>query len=203
LDSDLDLTTFPFQTESRILVGVDRGALKAIRSSIHLDYAIGDFDSVSKEELELIKAGSSNIEALNPSKDDTDTYHAYKIFQNISDRIVILGGIKGRRIEHFLAILNIVKEDSKVEIRDASSFIKRIDATSTPMLLRKTDYRYYSFFAIEPTRITLNGFRFPLNDYFLSPSDSLCISNEIEGDEGTVTLVGGPALIVLSRYDHS
>ena len=44
-----------FSTEFDIFVGVDRGSLFLLENHLPLDFAVGDFDSVSKDELQRIK----------------------------------------------------------------------------------------------------------------------------------------------------
>ena len=58
------------------IIGVDRGALNAINNGIRLDISIGDFDSVSENEFNLIKTNSNKIIKLNKIKDETDTNEA-------------------------------------------------------------------------------------------------------------------------------
>lgn len=44
-----------FSTGFDVYVGVDRGSLFLIENQLPLDLAVGDFDSVSQDELQLIK----------------------------------------------------------------------------------------------------------------------------------------------------
>ena len=66
---NINLNDFDF------LIGVDRGALIAYQNNIYVNLAIGDFDSVTKDELILIQEKSKVIK-LNPIKDLTDTAEA-------------------------------------------------------------------------------------------------------------------------------
>ena len=59
-----------------------------------------DFDSIDEDQFDLIKDRTS-IKKLNPIKDDTDTFDAVKMLNDYS-KITILGGIQGKRIEHFM-----------------------------------------------------------------------------------------------------
>ena len=79
---------------SSFVVGVDKGAFIALKKGIKLDLAIGDFDSVNEEEFACLFGSVNNIVKLNPIKDVTDTYEAYKHVREY-DEIVILGGSFG------------------------------------------------------------------------------------------------------------
>ena len=73
---------------SSFVVGVDKGAFIALKKGIKLDLAIGDFDSVNEEEFACLFGSVDNIVKLNPIKDVTDTYEAYKHVREY-DEIVI------------------------------------------------------------------------------------------------------------------
>ena len=57
-------------------VGADRGALRLVRAGYVLDMALGDFDSVSEEERQVIEAHSQEFQAFPSEKDDTDGHLA-------------------------------------------------------------------------------------------------------------------------------
>ena len=183
---------------SSFVVGVDKGAFIALKKGIKLDLAIGDFDSVNEEEFACLFGSVDNIVKLNPIKDVTDTYEAYKHVRDY-DEIVILGGIQGRRIEHFLALVNLVKEDSKVKILDNNSYIYSLKGPST-YKIKKSEYKYISFFAEEESIISLKGFKYELKDYVLKVNDSLAISNEII-EEGIISILKGSIPVIQSKED--
>ncbi|MDO4432780.1 MAG: thiamine diphosphokinase [Aerococcaceae bacterium] len=54
-------------------VGADRGALRLVKAGYMLDIAVGDFDSVTAEELAFIQVKSRHFEQYPSEKDDTDT----------------------------------------------------------------------------------------------------------------------------------
>ncbi len=184
--------------EDSYVVGVDKGAFLALKRGVKLDLAIGDFDSVNKEEFAYLFGSVNNIVKLNPVKDETDTYEAYKYVKEY-DEIVILGGIQGKRIEHLLAILNLVKEDSRVKILDDNSYIYKLEASNH--VVKKNEYKYISFFAIEEALISLEGFKYDLDNYLLKKEDSLAISNEVI-EEGHISIKKGSLLVVESKEDR-
>jgi thiamine pyrophosphokinase len=186
-----------------MIIGVDRGAFIASEAGLKLDVAYGDFDSVSPSELDLIAKSSKKVIQLNSVKDFTDAYGAYKLAQS-ADKIVILGGIQGMRVEHFLALLNIVKTDPRVEIQDNASTVKNLIAKEMPYLVDKKDGKYCSLFSNGEAKITLEGFKYPLKDYLLKENDSLCISNEVNKDskQGRIFIESGSCLAIFSKDDH-
>ena len=53
-------------------VGVDGGALRLLDQHLSMEVAIGDFDSVTKEQRDLIHEAAGTVVQLPSEKDDTD-----------------------------------------------------------------------------------------------------------------------------------
>lgn len=147
-----NIDNYPFK-ENSYLIGIDKGAYLLAKNNIKMDEAIGDFDSVNSEEYLLIQKYAKKITTLKKMKDDTDTSAAYQKYKDLASFIEIVGGIEGKRIEHFLANLNLLKEDEKVTLIDDNSLIKSYSSSSTPYIFK--DKKYYSFFAIKDSLISL------------------------------------------------
>jgi thiamine pyrophosphokinase len=203
IGNNVDLAHYPFEKGAR-LFGVDHGAFKAVSAGLPLDLAYGDFDSVTSEELLQIKAHAKKLIQLNPVKDITDTYGAYLEAKD-ADSIVILGGITGGRIEHFYALLNLVKADARVSLVDASSSIRRLDARSEPYLVKRDEGKFFSIFSIGLAVVSLRNFAYPLKDYSLKEGDSLGISNQIApmAKTGEILLKEGSLLLIASKDDNA
>lgn len=199
IGNSINLKKYAFEKDC-LIVGVDKGAYLAVKSKLQIDYAIGDFDSLNKKETEFVKKSVKNFVQLDPIKDVTDTFYAYKLLNGPANRIVILGGIQGLRIEHFLANINLLKLDKRVVIQDDYSYISRYDAPATADFLT-SDYRFFSFFALEKSHITLRGFKYNLDHYLLLENDTLCISNELSSESGTLFLEDGSCIVVQSKDD--
>ena len=195
IGNNVDLASFNFN--NKYVVGIDKGALYALECGIKLDLALGDFDSIHEDQFDLIKDRTS-IKKLNPIKDDTDTFDAVKMLNDYS-KITILGGIQGKRIEHFMANINMLKLDNRIEIIDNYShiFIK-----NESFILKKDQYKYVSFFAVEDVfGLDLIGFKYSLSNQILSSIDSFCISNELTSSTGFVNFRKGKLLVIKSMAD--
>ncbi|MEK6190173.1 MAG: thiamine diphosphokinase, partial [Carnobacterium alterfunditum] len=62
-----------------IWIGVDRGTLRLLEQGIVPKIALGDFDSVTKEELKKIKNEVADVRVYQAEKDETDTELAVQI----------------------------------------------------------------------------------------------------------------------------
>ena len=180
------------------VVGVDKGAWFCYQNGIPMDVALGDFDSLSPEQKEVVLASARRKETLNPVKDDTDTAHALAYFQGY-DRILLLGGIQGKRIEHFLANLDLLCLDSRIEMLDDYSLIKLFEPGEYE--IRKDRYMFFSFFPMEESVVSLRGFAYPLETTALPRFDPFGISNQLLGEAGSLVVEKGSVLMVASVKD--
>ncbi len=195
---DVDLKEFDLSNYFKI--GVDKGCINAINNNLVLDYAVGDFDSITCEELKVVKENSKEIKILNPIKDETDTFEAINKALTISNDITIFGGISGNRIEHFLSNLTLFKLNSNLKIIDNNSYVFLKDKDFTINKNEYEKYKYISFFSLSnDLLITLSGFKYNLNNYNLKINDPLCVSNEII--ESPIVKINKKVLIILTKKD--
>lgn len=194
---DMDFKDFNFQ--NKFVIGVDEGAYRALTQGVKVDVAIGDFDSIDADKLAFIES-KTKVVKLNPRKNETDTEAALSLCEDAS-KIIILGGIQGKRIEHFIGNLLLMFSRKNIEMLDNNSHIYMMDSSFS---IKKNDYKFISFFALQETFISLEGFEYPLNNYYLKPLDphSRTISNEILEERGIVTLKGGKVLVIQSKEDR-
>lgn len=197
--NNIDLKNYSFSDDS-IKVGIDRGSFLALENNIDLDYAIGDFDSCLDSEKEKIYAKVPRIIKLNPIKDDTDTKHAYSLWkeeENVS--FVILGGIQGKRIEHFYANLELAMLDKRITLEDDYTIIRMIDSEE---IIKNNGFKYISFFPLEEeSYLSLKGFAYDIENHPISKGDGLAISNELKSPEGYIKVNKGRFLMFLSKND--
>lgn len=102
-------------------VGVDRGSLFLLEQGLPLDLAVGDFDSVTADELSDIKKAAGQIYQSPSEKNDTDTELALKrIFQQFEDAEVTVFGALGGRADHSLSNIFLPSDP------DLAPFMERI-----------------------------------------------------------------------------
>lgn len=106
------IETYIQEADSVIFIGIDRGAYRMIRAGYHLDYALGDFDSVSDKELDLVRTHSKEVYRVQAEKDATDTELAFEWLKSTyPDAYVYLFGAMGTsmvRLDHKIANLYLV-----------------------------------------------------------------------------------------------
>lgn len=85
-------------------VAVDKGAVRLVKMGMVPDYALGDFDSSTKEEEKAVVKAVGRVRTFPPEpKDYTDTQLGIKaVLDHFDFEQVNLWGATGGRIDHFL-----------------------------------------------------------------------------------------------------
>jgi thiamine pyrophosphokinase len=184
------------------IIGVDRGALFLIQHGITPQRAIGDFDSVSKEEFSLLESKITTVISCDPiMKDLTDTEMALNWSLEQEPREIVLLGATGSRFDHTLANVHLLYKGLKAGITcriiDKNNEIRLINRSAT---LTKTHFTHVSLLPLssEVTGITLHGFLYPLRQARLTIGQSLGISNILQEKTGTIELTSGELLVIQS-----
>lgn len=81
-------------------IGADKGALILSKQKINMIAAIGDFDSVEKQDLLLIQKYSDEMICLNPIKNDSDSEAALKYALKKGYDEISMYGAFGGRMDH-------------------------------------------------------------------------------------------------------
>ncbi len=188
--------------EKDYIIGVDRGALFLVNNAVTPDLVVGDFDSVSLAELNLIKESCNNIAKYDQNKDYTDTELAFHLALEKRPKEILMLGVTGTRFDHSFAnvqlLYNGLKEDILCRIIDKNNEIRIIDKSIT---INKGEYTHVSLlpFSLQVTGVTLEGFRYPLNNRTLCAGESIGISNILEEELGKILLDSGALLVIKSK----
>lgn len=178
-------------------IGVDNGCLALLDHHLPLDYAIGDFDSVTPDEFQRIKAEAGQISISPSEKDDTDMELALETAVKINDRATfyILGAIGARvgRLDHLIANLWLAYQPRYRAVLDSLVFIEKNQRLA---FYQPGEYeipydekvQYLSFISLTPIKnLSLEGSKYELNKVnYDAPKAN--ISNEFSVDKKPVKL---------------
>ncbi|MDY6393035.1 MAG: thiamine diphosphokinase [Bacilli bacterium] len=185
------------RSEGTFVIGADQGAAFCLNEGIPMDLAVGDFDSVSEASHQEILRAAKEVVTLPHHKDVTDTEQALTLCQDY-EAVTILGGIAGDRIEHFIAILCLLRRrPNTLFLEDDDAFCVALQNQS--IVLLQEDFEYVSIFAMEKAVVSLEGFEYPLDHHSLLPGDPLGVSNEIVDKEGIVRVEEGILLLICHK----
>lgn len=182
-----------FNDAIKPLIGVDKGAYLLASKGIHMQYAIGDFDSVSQEEMKKIEQYSDSIIYLPNEKDETDTLAAIRYLKKLGYKEFKIIGAIYNRIDHSYAnLLLMMDNEIDVTLYNVSSII----TASSKTISISNEYRYVSIFALVDSNLSLSGFKYDLDHYDLDVGDSIGISNEVIQSQAIIHIHCGKVLIM-------
>ncbi|OXM16433.1 thiamine diphosphokinase [Paenibacillus herberti] len=185
------------------IIGADAGALFLVRSGICPDLSLGDFDSVTEEEMGEIIRGTREMASFDPiDKNYTDTELALmRAIERKPSSILIFGAL-GSRFDHSLANVHLLRKAAEcgcaAVIEDASNRIQLIQGGQTLTIQRSDLLPHVSLLPLseEVHGINLEGFQYPLHDATLRIGQSLGISNVLANDVGTIRSSKGWLLVM-------
>jgi len=185
------------------VVGVDRGALRLIEKNFDVDVAIGDFDSVSELERQLIGERAKFVLELPADKDVTDCEAAIEHVVREGYHLIYLYGVTGARFDHQFAVIGLMlkyaKRGVKIYVIDEKNRFY-VQIPGDHVLRKDATKKYVSFFALENIvrNLTVQGVKYPLENYDLTVDNSLCVSNEALQQGIDVSFDSGYLLVVHS-----
>ena len=187
------------------VIGVDSGLNFLYRNQVVPTHIVGDFDSVSPEVITYYKAMKNiPIREFNPVKDATDTEIAVRLASELGVKELFLLGVTGTRLDHVMANVQILKialdQGMKAYILDECN---RISVWEKEIRLCESE-RFGKYFSIFPLGgvvedVSIEGAKYPLEHYRMSPFESRCVSNEYKDDEVVITFPQGTIVLMETR----
>lgn len=184
-----------------LYVGVDAGSLRLLDHSLPLDWAIGDFDSVTPEELGRIKEQAEYFLQAPAEKDDTDLELALKeIFKAYPQAQVRIYGALGGRMDHMMTNLFLAAEPDlatymeQIELVNRQNIV-RFRPAGSHRILPIAGMKYISFMPSDQSRLTIRHAKYPLDasNYFFkkcySSNEFIDRDIDIQLDKGYVVLI--------------
>ena len=167
-----DLTYFEYDFD--YFVGIDRGSLFLLKNGLSLDMAVGDFDSITEDELLYIKHYCSNIVSASAEKNDTDTELALKtIFKEFPEAQVTVFGAFGGRIDHMMSNIFLPSDTdlepfmSQIRLKDEQNIVTYLPSGKN-QVSRIEGMSYVSFMPESESTLQISGAKYELNksNYF-------------------------------------
>lgn len=198
------ITNLPQNDEDSMVIGVDNGAHYLIEEGLIPEAIFGDFDSLTVENLENIKRLVPNVFIYPPEKDETDLELAIQWAIKQQPEKIIIHCVTGKRLDHefgsITLLIKFMNSEIPIKIVDEYNEIYVIDE-GMHLISKQNQFKYVSFFSLGASveNLTLKGFKYPLTNHLLEIGSSLCVSNELLEDEGSISFTKGIALVVRSK----
>ncbi|MGX7418474.1 thiamine diphosphokinase [Carnobacterium gallinarum] len=186
-------------------IGVDRGTLRLLAKGIKPVISLGDFDSITSEELRSIQEQIHDVRISKAEKDETDTEMAVAVALNElkADEVIIYGATAGR-VDHLLANLWMVLQP---RFKPHASKIKLVDTQNTITFYLPGEYeiskeankKYLAFVGLTAIKkLTLYDEKYQLTEANFDYPISLA-SNEFVGETGRFSFVEGVLAVIQSK----
>ena len=197
-----------------LTVAADRGAEVLCRHGLSPSVLVGDFDSCGAGVVEHLRAKGIGVIALERDKDKTDTEEALDLVLSAGfQRVVVLGAMGGQRLEHSIANLLLIEafaaKGLDVVVIDGRTSIFGLAGPGQGTTARGPGSRkvrggkgdFVSLFPVtkEARGVTTAGLKYPLSRATLRRGSPLGVSNEITGEEASISLEEGFLLVVVTR----
>lgn len=177
-------------------IGVDHGAVCCMRQGIAMRKAVGDFDSITKEEFEQLKQ-FCEVEKLPSHKNETDTEVAIEAAMQLGYEDIILYGGLGGRLDHELANVHLmIYRDLPLTLMNDTNILKVLHPGTYEV---EKQHTYLSFLPLEDSCISEEGVAYPLKERVLKVTDIYPLSNEINGRIAKITVHYGRVLMMQCR----
>lgn len=188
-----------------IRIGVDYGAFWMIKNNIPVDIAIGDFDSVTKGELQKIHDGVDTYIRFPADKDATDLELAVDEAIALDATHVTLYGVLGGRFDHSMGAIQMLEKlvshniyGTIVDKSHKINIVRRQEKIS-----RDPAFRYLSLIPVTTKAVvTIRGCSYDVTKQSLFRTSSRSISNEIVSPIATISVHSGLVLVVRSKFDR-
>ncbi len=175
------------------LIGVDRGALFCAAAGRRMKVALGDFDSVTEEELTLIESMADEVIRLDPVKDDSDSEAALKeMLRRGYERVTMAGGLGGRTDHEYVNVKLAARYPGIVILENKRNRILALGPGRYSF--SKGEYKYFSVFPLTACEISIEGMKYPLDRRRMGTDDLYGLSNEITADRGILEVHSGTVL---------
>ncbi|MGX6978446.1 thiamine diphosphokinase [Vagococcus elongatus] len=192
---------------SSIWVGVDRGTWHLLEQGIIPDMAVGDFDSLTKEELETVEKSVATIHYAQPEKDFTDTeLGVHKTFIAYPEASLKIIGATGGRLDHLLSNLWLPFNSVLAPYTSQISILDRQNSLSyflpgEYVIEKESDKKYLAFVCLtEVEDLTLYDTKYHLTNQYV-PRPISYASNEFTGETARFSFSKGIVVVIQSKDD--
>lgn len=181
------------------IVAADGGWQLAQQMGVRPAMLVADFDSLSMP----IAMENVELASLPTEKDITDTAEAMRLAYEKGYRSFLLLGCTGGRLDHQQAALAVAADYAR-----QGCDVVLADEKNEIHLLVPGNYVYpacpdekISLFAFgeDVTGLFIDGLKYTVSDYTLSPYDALCVSNEWVGEDACLSFKSGLLMLYFSK----
>lgn len=192
-------------SEDITFIGADKGSMYLLNEGIIPNVAVGDFDSLSTEEFSTLGKRVAIVKVASVDKDETDTDLAIAYSLDFAPQKIVVTGVTGGRMDHFISVLNSVYRyqinNPQIQFIILNKWNEmRLLTPGTTKLMRNSKLPFVSFFAFHDIveHITLTGMKYNVDNETIKIGSSRFTSNEVLDEHGSISFASGICLLIRS-----
>jgi thiamine pyrophosphokinase len=181
------------------VIAADGGVDRALALGLHVDVAVGDFDSVTPEGLAAVEAAGARLERHPAAKDATDLELALDAALALSPARLLVVGASDGRLDHLLASLLLLGSEHYAGVElDALLGGAQVHVVRGSRTLAGAVGELVSLLPLHgpAERVTTTGLAYPLDGETLEAGSSRGVSNVFAEDVACVEVGRGVLLAV-------
>jgi len=192
-----------------LVVAVDGGSLLCERAGVSPSAVVGDFDSISHEDVDRLSAGGAHLVGFPADKDVSDLDLALDFVRRQGVTEVAVCAAFSGRLDHTLVALGSLARSADLCPRLVEPRLKGwvLASERHRSIVVSGPGETFSVIALAAeATVSVSGARWELDRYGLSPLDTKGLSNRVVGAGALVQVHSGVAVVVcpdLSRKDES
>ena len=185
-----------------LVIAADSGVDHAYAIGLHVDVAIGDFDSISAAGLQRAESEGARIERHPAAKDKTDLELALDEAVRLGAKDVAVLGIGGGRLDHLLANVLLlaapVLAGCRITAFDGPARVHIVHGGHPPTSLPADVGELLTLLPVggPASGVTTSGLRYPLQGEPLAAGTSRGVSNVVDDASPSVQLEAGTLLAI-------
>jgi thiamine pyrophosphokinase len=187
------------------VIAADSGVDRALALGLHVDLAIGDFDSVTPAGLAAAEASGARVERHPAAKDATDLELALDAAIALDPTRIVVVGSGGGRLDHLLGSVSLLglERYAGAEI-DAYLDAAVFHVVGGSRTLSGVPGELISLLPLHGAAegVATEGLEYPLHGETLAAGTSRGISNVFAAHEARITVRRGRLLAVRPGPDH-
>lgn len=177
-----------------MVIAADGGVDRALALGLHVDLAIGDFDSVTPKGLAAAEAAGARIERHPPAKDATDLELALDAALALGPARIVVVGADGGRLDHLLGSVLLLGDERYADVEiDAYLGTATVHVIRGSRTLVGAAGDLLSLLPVHGAAegVTTEGLEYPLRGEALPPGTSRGVSNVFSTAEVHITVERG------------
>lgn len=185
--------------EPDVVVAADSGVDRALALGLHVDIAIGDFDSVTQAGLATVELAGARVDRHPREKDATDLELALDVALAAGPRRILVVGSESGRLDHLLSSLLLISAPRYAGIEvDALLGGTHVHVIHGSRTLAGVPGELVSLLAVHgpAERVTTQGLAYPLQGETLAEGTSRGVSNVFADPLASVSLEAGVLLVL-------